>query len=92
MLRTMDKLWQSCTCCGGIMCLYCVQLTLAALVIISGAIIAWKPKDVIHAQTALYRIFNWRLEPIDMEKEVRDLRRIGFLMLAAGVIATICIF
>jgi len=83
-----------CACCGGIICLYCVRLTIAVIAIIFGGLIAWKPRKTIDIQSALYRPFNWKLEPISMEKEVRNTRIMGTIVLVAGIIALIyvCLF
>ena len=52
-------------------CAACLKLTGIAIAVIFGALIAWKPKRTIDIQAAMYRPFNWRLEPIDMQKEIR---------------------
>lgn len=69
------------------MCLYCIQLTIVVLVILFGALVAWKPKKVIDIQIALYRPFNWKIEPISMEKEIRNTRTMGRVVLILGLVA-----
>ncbi len=69
------------------MCTYCAQLTIAVITIVFGALLAWKPKKTIDMQTAIYRPFNWKLEPISMEKEIRNTRIMGLVVLMLGVIA-----
>lgn len=80
-----------CTCAGGIICFFCLQLSLAVFVIILGGLVAWKPKKVIDIQMVIYGWFNWRLEPIDMEKEIRNTRFMGLLALSIGVMAITCV-
>ncbi|MFH0731306.1 MAG: hypothetical protein V2A72_00075 [Candidatus Omnitrophota bacterium] len=78
-------------CCyaGRIICSLCTQLTIVAIVIIFGALLAWKPKKAIDIQTALYRPFNWKLEPISMEKEIRNTRIMGMAVLILGIISLV---
>lgn len=76
-----------CTCHGWMICHFCVQLTVATISIIFGALLAWKPGEVIKIQAAIYRIFNWRLEPISMEKEIKNMRIMGSTLLILGVLS-----
>ncbi len=59
--------------------------------IVFGGLIAWKPKKVIDIQIAIYKRFNWRLEPIDMEKEIRNTRFMGLLAFSIGIMAIACV-
>ena len=51
----------------------------------AGAIFALFPKKTIEVQIAIYRLINWRMEPISWEKEVRNTRLMGFVAIAAGI-------
>ena len=64
-----------------------MQLTTVVIVIVFGALVAWKPKKTIDIQTALYRPFNWKLEPISMEKEIRNTRIMGLVVLILGILS-----
>jgi hypothetical protein len=64
-----------------------MQLTIIAIVIVFGALVAWKPRKTIDIQIAMYRPFNWKLEPISMEKEVRNTRIMGLTVLILGILA-----
>jgi len=61
------------------------------IVIIFGALVALKPKKTIDVQIALYRPFNWKLEPISMEKEIRNTRIMGLTVLVLGILSLIYI-
>jgi len=50
-------------------------------------LLAWKPKKVIDMQIAVYRPFNWKIEPISMEKEIRNMRIMGLVVLMLGIIS-----
>ena len=80
-----------CCCSGGMVCQFCIQLTIVVIAIVFGALVAWKPKKTIDIQIALYRPFNWELEPISMEKEIRNTRIMGMTLLIAGVLALVYI-
>jgi len=85
------NLFAKCQCCGGVICAYCIQLTVVAIAIVFGALIAWKPRKTIDIQIALYRPFNWKIEPISMEKEIRNTRIMGLAVFILGVIALVVI-
>lgn len=80
-----------CTCCGIVICPFCIRLTVAVIATIFGALVAWKPKKTIDMQIALYRPFNWKIEPISMEKEIRNTRIMGLAVLTLGIIALVYI-
>ena len=85
------SLFAKCQCSGGVICAYCIQLTVVVLAMIFGALISWKPKKTIDIQIALYRPFNWKIEPISMEKEIRNTRIMGLTVFILGVIALVAI-
>ena len=64
---------------------------MASLAIVIGALVAWKPKKTIEIQIAMYRPFNWRLEPISMEKEITNTRGMGMVALVMGIAAMVYI-
>ncbi len=72
-------------------CQFCIQLMIVVIAIVFGALIAWKPKKTIDIQIALYRPFNWKLEPISMEKEIRNTRIMGLTVLVLGILSLIYI-
>lgn len=83
------NLFAKCYCFGGTICLYCIQLTIVVIATVFGALVAWKPKKTINIQIALYRPFNWKLEPISMEKEIRNTRIMGLTVLILGILSLV---
>lgn len=81
-----------CACFGSMVCPFCIQLSITVIAIVFGALVAWKPKKTIEIQIALYRPFNWKLEPISMEKEIKNTRIMGLIVLILGIISLIYIF
>ncbi|MDD5135978.1 MAG: hypothetical protein PHX20_05880 [Candidatus Omnitrophica bacterium] len=82
----MPNIFAKCCCCAGMICLYCVQLTLTVIVVIAGALVAWKPQKAIKIQIAFYRFINWKMEPVSMEKEIRNTRMMGATLIVVGII------
>ena len=80
-------LFTRCSCYGGAICRFCAQLTIAVIAITFGGLLAWKPKKIIDMQIALYRPFNWKIEPISMEKEIRNTRIMGLVVLVLGILS-----
>ena len=88
----MPNIFVKCSCGGGAICVYCVRLTIAVIAIVFGALIAWKPKKAIDIQIALYRPFNWKLEPISWEKEIKNMRTMGLTVLIAGILTFMYVY
>ena len=57
-----------------------------------GALVAWKPRKVIDMQIAFYRLINWKMEPISMEKEIRNTGVMGLAVIALGIFSFIYIW
>jgi hypothetical protein len=85
-------LLELCRCDTTLICPFCVQLTLAVFTILLGTFLIVKPRKVIDLQIAVYRPFNWKIEPISMEKEIRNTRIMGMAAVACGSIGLIAIF
>ena len=89
---SMPNVFAKCCCGGGMICMYCTQFTIASIAIIVGTLIAWKPRKAIDLQIAFYRLINWKMEPISMEKEVRNTRIMGAILLTAGILSFVCLY
>lgn len=50
-----------------------------------GVAIFSSPKDAIEVQRRFYELINWRIEPISMEREVRNTRVMGLLLILAAI-------
>ena len=68
--------------------LYFLPLVLASLVSsVLGLFLFFKPQAAIELQRKFYAVINWRIEPISMEKEIRNTRLMGIFLLAASAAA-----
>ena len=85
------NLFSKCCCSGGMICPFCIQLTAVIIAVVFGALVAWKPKKIIDIQIAFYRLINWKIEPISMEKEIRNTRIMGLTVLILGTLALVYI-
>ena len=66
-------------------CLLCVQLIVVFAEILLGIAIFWKPEKTIGIQIGFYRRINWKVEPVLMEKEIRNTRIMGVIVLIFGI-------
>jgi len=73
----------------GILCFLCLEVTLAVVTVSIGLFLILQPKKIIEIQAAIYRPFNWKLEPISMEKEIRNTRKMGWAVCIAAAIALV---
>ena len=73
----------------GILCLLTVEVTIVMIAITIGLFLILAPKKVIEIQIAVYRPFNWKLEPISMEKEIRNTRTMGWAVCLSAAVALI---
>ena len=56
-----------------------------------GVFLLAKPALVIELQQKFYAKINWRMEPISMEKEIRNTRMMGVFLIAVTVLTAIYI-
>ncbi|MDD5019121.1 MAG: hypothetical protein PHH75_01085 [Candidatus Omnitrophica bacterium] len=63
----------------------------SALSFLVGFFIYLKPRKAISIQVAFYRKINWRMEPVSMEKEVRNTKVMGLFLLVVATASLITI-
>jgi hypothetical protein len=51
-----------------------------------GVLIFLKPEATIRFQQKFYASINWRMEPISMEKEIRNTRILGMFLVAMSLL------
>ncbi len=56
---------------------------------ILGAVLFIRPEGVIAFQKDLYKKINWNLEPVSMEKEIRNTRIMGLIMMGITAAAVV---
>ncbi|MFH1594114.1 MAG: hypothetical protein ABID09_05415 [Candidatus Omnitrophota bacterium] len=88
----MEDLFASlCKCNSSRICFFCAQLTVTTIATVFGALLMWRPKKVIEIQIALYKPFNWKIEPVSMTKEIRNTRLMGLAVFIAGIVSFVLV-
>ncbi len=64
-----------------------VLIVLVALALGFGLITA--PQRAIDIQTKFYALINWRMEPISLEKEIRNTRLMGTAVIMCAFLSSI---
>jgi hypothetical protein len=65
-------------------------LTLISVVsIIIGLFVFFKPILSIEIQKKFYEKINWRIEPISMQKEIRNTKIMGIFLVAVAIVTII---
>lgn len=62
---------------------------LAALIFLAGSFVFVDPARAIELQKRFYAKINWRIEPIDMRKELRNTKIMGLSMVIAAILSAI---
>jgi len=65
---------------------------IAATGIIIGVFLALKPARAIEAQRRFYLRINWKIEPVSMEKELRNTRLMGLFLTGISILIFILAF
>lgn len=66
-----------------------IELIIAIASLLCGLILILKPKDSINIQQNFYKRINWKIEPINYDKEVRNTRIMGGICIVSGLILLI---
>ena len=71
--------------------MYPVIIILFALIaFIIGGFLCAKPLQAIELQRRFYERINWRIEPVSMQKEARNTRLMGLLLVIIALAITAC--
>ena len=57
--------------------------------IIIGLFVFFKPELTIEIQRKFYEKINWRIEPISMQKEIRNTKIMGIFLVAVAIVTII---
>ena len=57
--------------------------------IIIGLFVFFKPELTIEIQRKFYEKINWRIEPISMQKEIRNTKIMGMFLVAVAILTII---
>ncbi|MFC1753445.1 hypothetical protein ACFL96_08640 [Thermoproteota archaeon] len=70
-----------------------LQIFIVIISTANGLLCSINPAKTIKMQQGFYEKINWRIEPIDLEKEIRNTRTMGFisLIIAVGLVINLLI-
>jgi|WetSurMetagenome_2_1015567.scaffolds.fasta_scaffold533305_2 hypothetical protein len=56
---------------------------------VSGFFLVSRPQAALDVQKRFYEMINWRIEPIDLSKEIRNTRGMGAFLIGVGILVFI---
>ena len=62
-----------------------ILLFIAGVSVLAGLVFMSAPRKTIEAQIAVYRLINWKMEPLSWEREIRNTRIMGVIALVSGI-------
>jgi len=68
-----------------------IEILVTLLAFVNGAICASNPSLAIRLQQKFYEKINWRIEPINLTKELKNTRIMGFISLILSIVLLIYI-
>jgi len=67
-----------------------ILILISVVSIIIGLFVFFKPILTIEIQKKFYEKINWRIEPISMQKEIRNTKIMGIFLVAVSIVTMIC--
>lgn len=67
-----------------------IPILISVVSIAVGLFVFFKPNLAIEIQKKFYEKINWRIEPISMQKEIRNTKIMGGFLVIAAIITIIC--
>ncbi|MBL7196897.1 MAG: hypothetical protein ISS47_02220 [Candidatus Omnitrophica bacterium] len=68
-----------------------IEILVALLAFLNGLICLFNPNLAIKIQQKFYKRINWRIEPINLAKELRNTRIMGLISLILAITLTVYI-
>ncbi len=62
-----------------------IPILISVVSITIGLFVFFKPDLTIEIQRRFYEKLNWRIEPISMQKEIRNTKIMGILLVAVAI-------
>ena len=66
-----------------------VLIIFAVLNIIIGIFLFRRPDSAIQIQKNFYLLINWRIEPVSIKKEIRNMKIMGLFLIVISIITII---
>ena len=68
------------------MIILCIEILIAFFALANGILCLRNPQAAIHIQQCFYAKINWKLEPINLAKELRNTRIMGAISIFLALI------
>ena len=69
-----------------------IMLSLLALSLVIGIFVIRRPEQAIRIEQAFYARINWRLEPLDLQKEIKHTRLMGAALITIVIFFAVRFF
>jgi len=66
-----------------------ILVILSIIGVLMGLFLIFKPDSAIEIQRRFYEKINWRIEPISMQKEIRNTKIMGIIFILAIVLSLV---
>jgi len=66
-----------------------LAVSIFAVSLTMGFFLLLRPARVIEMQRQFYALINWRVEPISMEKEIRNIKIMGGILIILTLVAIV---
>jgi len=66
-----------------------IEILIAIFALANGIVCLRNPQAAIHIQQRFYAKINWKLEPIDLAKELRNTRIMGAISILLSIFLTL---
>ena len=68
-----------------------VLIIVSVICVSIGVFLFFKPGTTIDLQKRFYEKINWRIEPISMEKEIRNTKIMGLFLVGVTLLIVLCV-
>lgn len=66
-----------------------IVILISVIGVIIGLFVFFKPELTIEIQKKFYARINWRIEPISMQKEIRNTKIMGIFLVVVAVVGMV---
>ena len=65
-----------------------LPMSIATIIVVAGLFLFLRPAHAIELQRRFYEKINWRIEPISMQKELRNTKIMGIGLIVMTILIT----
>ena len=64
-----------------------IKIAIVLITVFIGFVLYKEPGQTLKKQSDFYRRINYKMEPISMDKELKNMKRTGILVILCGLVA-----